>query len=377
MTARRVWSVPMVNLAPRQAAARGEIEAAIARVISSGAFVAGPDVRAFEHEMARYLGVSHCVGVNSGTDALVIALRALGIGAGDEVIVPAFTFVACAEAVCVAGATPVFADIEPDTYTLDAQGLDALFTSRTRAALAVHLFGQGAALEPLMAWAERRSVLVIEDVAQALGASYQGRKLGSFGAAAALSFFPTKNLGAFGDAGMLATNDDAVADLARRLRQHGGRDKYSGELLGYNSRLDSIQAAILRAKLPQLDDVLAERRAAARRYDALLAGVSELRLPAPRAGGEHTYHQYTLALEPAQRESVAGALEREGIQSMIYYPVPLYRLPAYRGFGNGEVLPNAEAAARSVLSIPIWPEISVADQELVANALKGALAGRW
>jgi len=366
----------MLNLEPGLAAARGEIEAAIARVISSGVFVAGPDVCAFEQEMARYLGVSHCVGVNSGTDALVIALRALGIGAGDEVIVPAFTFVASAEAVCVAGATPVFADIEPDTYTLDAQGLDALLTGRTRAVLAVHLFGQGAALEPLVAWAARRSVLVLEDVAQALGASYQGRKLGSFGAAAALSFFPSKNLGAFGDAGMLATNDDDVAEVARRLRQHGGRDKYSGELIGYNSRLDSIQAAVLRAKLPRLDNALAERRAAARRYDALLAGAPELRLPTPRAGGEHTYHQYTLALPPGQRESVARALEREGIQSMIYYPAPLYRLPAYRAFGNGEALPNAEASARSVLSIPIWPEISGADQELVASAVKRALARR-
>jgi dTDP-4-amino-4,6-dideoxygalactose transaminase len=366
----------MVNLEPGLAAARGEIEAAIARVISSGAFVAGPDVRAFEQEMARYLGVRHCVGVNSGTDALVIALRALGIGAGDEVIVPAFTFVASAEAVCVAGATPVFADIEPDTYTLDAQGLDALLTNRTRAILAVHLFGQGAEVEPLMAWAARRSVRVIEDVAQALGASYQGRKLGSFGVAAALSFFPSKNLGALGDAGMLATSDDDVADLARRLRQHGGRDKYSGELLGYNSRLDSIQAAVLRTKLPRLDDALSKRRAAARRYDALLAGVPELRLPAPRSGGEHTYHQYTLALQPAQRSSVAVALEREGIQSMIYYPAPLYRLPAYRAFGNGRALPNAEASARSVLSIPIWPEISVADQERVAGAVKSALGTR-
>ncbi len=371
--ANRRWSVPMARLEPGIAAAREAIDAAIARVIQSAAFVDGPDVRALEEEMARYLGVSHCVGLNSGTDALVIALRALGVGAGDEVIVPAFTFVASAEAVCAAGATPVFVDIEPDTYTMAAPELDSVVTRRTRAVLAVHLFGQAASLEPILAWANQRSLHVVEDVAQALGASYAGRKLGGFGAAAALSFFPSKNLGAFGDGGMLATSDAALADVARQLRQHGGRDKYSGELIGYNSRLDGIQAAVLRARLPMLDDVLAKRRAAAARYAALLADLPALRLPTARAGCDHTYHQFTIALDPDRRDAARAALAERGVQSMIYYSAPICDLPAYRRFTRGP-LSCSQAAARSVLSLPIWPEISADDQELVASALKRALA---
>jgi dTDP-4-amino-4,6-dideoxygalactose transaminase len=310
--------------------------------------------------------------MNSGTDALIIGLRCLGVGPTDEVIVPALGFIACAEAVSSIGARPVFVDIDPRTFNLDPQRLEPLLSTRTRAILAVHLYGQAAAMGEIMAIAEQHGLRVLEDVAQALGATYTGRKLGSLGHAAALSFFPSKNLGAFGDAGLLATNDPALAASARALKQHGSRDKQDSSVCGYNSRLDSLQAAVLRVKLPKLDAAVRQRRAAATRYDELLAHVPGLQLPCCAPHAEHSFHQYTVRVEPARRERVQASLLEQGIQTKVYYPIPLHRLSVYRDRAHG-ALPHAEAACQAVLSLPIWPEIAPQAQQRVAELLERCL----
>jgi dTDP-4-amino-4,6-dideoxygalactose transaminase len=366
--------VPMLDLAAGTAALRPQIDAAIARVIESGAFIQGPEVAAFESEMGRYLGVSECVGVNSGTDALVIALRALGIGPGDEVIVPTFSFFATAEAVSVVGARPVFADIDPRTFNLDPASARAQLSPATRAILPVHLYGQAAAVDAITALAREHQLFVLEDVAQALGGFYRSRPLGTLGDVAAFSFFPSKNLGAFGDGGLIATGRAELAKVCRELRQHGGKDKYQNERIGYNSRLDTLQAAILRVKLPALDAAVRGRRAAAARYDELLRGLEQVQTPWQDPAGVHAFHQYTVRLPPEKRDRVRDGLAARGIQTMLYYPTPIHRLPVYREEYAQVALPVAEAAAASVLSLPIWPEISAADQRLVTDALRAELS---
>jgi dTDP-4-amino-4,6-dideoxygalactose transaminase len=370
--------VPMVDLVPGLHELRAEIDAALARVIDSGRFVNGPEVSQLERELARYLGVAECVGLNSGTDALVLGLRALGIGPGHEVIVPAFSFFASAEAVSAVGAQPVFADIDPRSFNLDPRAAQLAITRRTRALLPVHLFGQGAAMAPLSELAEQHGLLMLEDAAQALGGSYRARKLGSLGHAAALSFFPSKNLGAFGDAGVLATNSSEVAEACRQLRQHGsrapaGRARHEHEQIGHNSRLDSLQAAVLLVKLPRLDQALAARQRAAARYDQLMADTPGVVTPWRDPDATHTFHQYTLRLPAGARDRVAEQLAAQGIQTMVYYPTPLHRAAAYRSTNSALTLPEAEAASRCVLSLPIWPEIGPETQRRVADAVQRAL----
>ena len=346
---------------------------AVRRVLESCVFIGGPEVLAFEAELAEYLGVRACVGVNSGTDALVVALRALGVGAGDEVLVPAFGFIASAEAVSLVGGAPVFVDIEPRSFNIDPAALDVARSPRTRGIIAVHLFGQAAPMTELSAYAREHGLWVLEDAAQALGGRHARARVGSLGQAAALSFFPSKNLGACGDAGLIATNDLALADAARALRQHGARQRYEHERLGQNSRLDALQAAILRAKLPSLDASVAARRAAAARYDVLLAG-TPLMLPFCDPRAEHTFHQYTVRIAEPQRDLVQARLHEQGIESVVYYRTPLHLQPVYRASGATQVLPHSEAASRAVLSLPIWPEISLGEQARVADALRAALA---
>ncbi len=359
--------IPILDLAPELAEVGPELDAAWRRVLASGHFILGPEVEAFEREVSSYLGTRHAVAVNSGTDALVIALRALEIGPGDEVVTTPFTFFATPESISAVGATPVFVDIDPETFALRADLVARALTRRTKALLPVHLFGHAADLDGLQALAREKGLLVVEDVAQAFGGTLRDRKLGTFGNAGAFSFFPSKNLGCLGDGGLVATDDDRVADAARMLRSHGARQKYHNERIGLNSRLDALQAAFLRAKLPHVDLWNEGRRRAAARYRELLGGVPGIVLPGEREGVRHVYHQFTIRVRDGRRDALKRALSDAGVDSMVYYPKPAHRLPVYQGFGE---FPAADAAAHEVLSLPIWPRISPGAQERVAAVIR-------
>jgi len=361
-----------MDLAPGIADLRLDLIAAFEEVLASGRFILGPNVGAFEREVAAYLGVAHAVGVNSGTDALVIGLRALGVADGDEVITTPFTFFATAEAISVVGASPVFVDIDPGTFNLDPTAVEAAIGPRTRAIVPVHLFGQPAPMDEIGRLAAEHGLVVLEDAAQAMGADWQSQKAGTIGAAGAFSFFPSKNLGGFGDGGLLATDDAEVAERARMLRSHGGRRKYHNEMLGYNSRLDELQAAVLRKKLPGLDAANAGRRRVAARYDDAFAASDMVVTPVVRSGLTHVFHQYTVRLPAGRRDEVATHLREDAIATMIYYPVPVHLLPVYAGLGLR--LPEAERAAGEVLSLPIWPEMADAQVDRVIAAVETALS---
>ncbi len=365
--------IPLLDLRAQFAPIAGEICAAIDDVIQSQQFILGPQVAAFEQELAGYCGRRFGVGVGSGTDALVLALRACGIGRGDEVICPAFSFIATAGAVSALGARPVFADIEPATFNLHAAQVEARLTSKTRAVIVVHLYGLPAEMDRIVQLAAARGGLaVMEDNAQAIGASYQGRKTGSLGTLGCLSFYPTKNLGAYGDAGMIVTDSEDTAARLRSLRHHGQKRKYIAEEQGWNSRLDEIQAAVLRVKLRHLDRWKEARQAHAARYNALLGRLPGVVTPHVPAGAEHVYHQYTIRVP--QRDRVKAFLASRGIASAVYYPVPLHLQPLYAelGYQRGS-LPEAERAAGEVLSLPIYPELTAAQIERVADTLAAAL----
>lgn len=366
--------IPVLDLGPEIAEIRPALDAAWARVLDSRHFILGPEVDAFEKEMAAYLGVKHAMGVASGTDAIVLALRGLRVGPGDEVVTTPFTFFATAESVSAVGATPVFADIDPETYGLDARLAARAVTPRTKAIIPVHLFGHAADLDPILALGRDRGIPVLEDVAQALGGQWRGRKLGTLGAAGAFSFFPSKNLGGFGDGGMIATDDDEVAGTVRMLRAHGSRRKYYNEAIGYNSRLDALHAALLRAKLPHLDAWNEGRRAAAARYRELLSGIHGLVLPVERPGAVHVYHQFTVRVTGGRRDALRDALAAQGIETMVYYPKSMHELPVYAR--PGLAFPAAEGASREVLSLPIWPRISADVQARVAGAVRSFLSSR-
>ena len=357
--------IPVLNLTPEIDELWDEINSAIQRVLRSTQFIMGPEVQNFEQEVAAYLGAKHAIGVNSGTDALVIGLRALGVGPGDEVITTAFTFFATAEAISVVGATPVFVDIDHKTYSINPDLIEEKITSATRAIVPVHLFGRPAEMQKIMSLAVRYRLKVIEDVAQAFSGEYRGKKLGTIGNIGAYSFFPSKNLGCYGDGGLLVTNDDALADSARRLRVHGAKKKYFNEAIGYNSRLDSLQAAILRVKLPHIDAWSKGRRRVATRYNELLAGISGIITPEACEG--HVFHQYTIQVNSADRDELKISLAKEGIGSMIYYPVPVHQLPIYQS--SSYHLPVTEAVAKVVLSLPIWPQMGESVIEHICEKL--------
>jgi dTDP-4-amino-4,6-dideoxygalactose transaminase len=356
--------VPIAAVDREYAALRASIMSAAAAVLESTRFILGPEVEAFEREVGEYLGGVHAVGVANGTDALVLALRALEIGPGDEVIVPAFTFAATAEAVVLAGATPVFADIEPDTFAIDPRSAAGLVGPRTRAILPVHLFGQCARMEPLLELAERSSLRIVEAAAQAIGARWRGKAAGALGHVAGFSFYPTKNLGAPGDGGMVTTTDARVAERLRVLRAHGSRQPYVHESIGYNSRLDEIHAAILRVKLPHLDAWNDKRRATAARYRAAIHG--GVIAPIEIEGAHHVYHHFTI--RTSRRAEVMARLSAEGIGCAVYYPQALHEQPAYAKWGRGR-LPEAERAAAEVLSLPVHPWLSDDEIERVAATL--------
>jgi dTDP-4-amino-4,6-dideoxygalactose transaminase len=349
-----------------------EIEAAVARVLASGQVILGPEVEALEAEVAQYCGAAYGVGCASGTDALLLALQGLEIGPGDEVILPPFTFFATVGAVCRSGARPVFADIDPATCNLDPLQVENKITPRTRAILPVHLYGQCADMEPLWQVAERHNLAIIEDAAQALGAEYQGKRTGTLGAIACFSFYPTKNLGAYGDAGMAVTNDPDWARRMTCLRVHGMEPKYHHKYLGWNARLDAIQAAILRVKLPHLDHWTAARQAAARRYDSLIEEYHLTRFlerPVIRPQRRHVFNQYVVRVAGGQRDALVRHLKADRIGCEIYYPVPLHRQEclAHLGYVEGD-FPASEEASRSVLALPMFPELTIEQQRRVIQS---------
>ncbi len=372
-------TLPILDLQPEIEQHWDAFTEAFQRVLRSGRFIGGPEVAAFEAEAAAYLGTTHAIGLNSGTDALVIALRALDIGPGDEVLTTPFTFFATAEAISLVGATPVFVDVDDRTFNIDPALIEAAITERTRAILPVHLYGQPAAMAQILDVAERHGLRVVEDCAQSFGARYPGgdadglagRMTGTMGDLGTYSFFPSKNLGAFGDAGLLATDDDALAETARKLRAHGGAHKYHNEMLGYNSRLDSLQAALLRVKLPHVDAANAARRAVAVRYTEALAGVPGIVAPEVTEG--HVVHQYTVRVLDGRRDALVEALAEAGIQAMVYYPVPVHRLPVYAEAGF-PTMPVAERLAGEVMSLPVGPYLAEEAQGRVIQDVRSFLA---
>ncbi|SHK21072.1 DegT/DnrJ/EryC1/StrS family aminotransferase [Rhodothermus profundi] len=366
-------ALQMVDLVGQYRAIRQEMLAAIEEVLESGQFIRGPVVARFEEELAAYVGTRFALGVGNGTDALQLAFMALGLRPGDEVIVPAFTFVATAEAAALLGIRPVFADIDPQTFNLDPDSVAACLSPRTRAIVPVHLFGQAAELAPLLELAEHHHLYVIEDNAQAIGATYRDRKTGTFGHIGCLSFFPSKNLGAYGDGGAVLTNDPTLHERLSMLANHGARRKYYHECIGVNSRLDALQAAVLRVKLRYLDAYTRARQEAADRYDELLADCPGLTLPYRAPHRTHVFHQYTIRIHsevPGGRDGLRRYLHQRGIPTAIYYPVPLHQLPAFADFGPHAPLPEAEKAAREVLSLPMHTELTRAQQTYIADAIR-------
>ena len=366
-------SIPLVDLSIQHREIEAEVREGFERLASSGAFILGPPVAEFEEAYARFCQVAHCVGVGSGTDALEFALRALEIGPGDEVILPANTFVASALAVLRAGASPVLVDSEPDHHLLDADRVAERIGPRTRAVMAVDLFGQIPVMEELENLTREADVALLEDAAQSQGARRAGRSAGSFGRIAGTSFYPAKNLGAWGDAGAVLTDDGELAGRVRRLRNYGSEIKYRHPEVGFNSRLDSLQAIVLSAKLRRLAVWNESRREAAARYDALLAGLGEVTRPCVASSNEHVWHIYAVRIP--RRDRVLADLQRAGIGAGVHYPVPLHLQGAFASLGQAEgSFPVAERAARELLSLPLFPGISPEQQSEVVAALERALA---
>lgn len=363
--------IPFIDLRPQNDALRGELEAALGRVLDSGAYTLGPEVAAFESEFAAWCGVPHAVGVNSGTAALHLALLAAGIGPGDDVVTTPFSFVATACAIRYAGASPVFADIDFATRNIDPEAVAKALTPRTRAILPVHLYGQTADMDPLRALAERNRLVVIEDAAQAHGATYKGAPAGGLGALGCFSFYPTKNLGALGEGGLVTTRDAALAEQLRLLRDWGAREKYQHELVAYNARMDAFQGAALRVKLRRLTAWNEERRAIAARYAELLPAIG-LEPPLEAPGRRHVWHVYTVRVP--ERERVAAALKERGIGTAVVYPRPIHLQPAFADLGLGPgSFPIAERAARELLGLPMYPGLPADAPERVVGALREAL----
>jgi dTDP-4-amino-4,6-dideoxygalactose transaminase len=380
-----VNNIPPLDLTRQYEQISQDISETVAAVLHSGRYIGGDLVNEFEDNFAQYIKTSECVSCNSGTDALYLVLRALEIGQGDEVITTPFSFIATAEIISLTGATPVFVDLAPGTFNLDVAQIEQAVTPKTKAIIPVHLFGHAVNMTRVMEIARAYNLYVIEDCAQATGAEWAGRKVGSIGHAGCFSFFPTKNLGACGDGGAVTTNDGVIADSVRMLKAHGSRQRYIHEAIGINSRLDSLQAAILSIKLRHLDTWNQQRREVARRYQRLLDGFKHIELPQTLANSQAVWNQYTVkitggnleksALAPdSYRNEIKRILQEKGISSMVYYPLPLHLQPIYKclGYEIGQ-LPYAETVAHQVLSLPMFPELTAEEQEQVAYALKEVL----
>ena len=366
--------VPFLDLAAQQAEVADEVLPLWERLFSDAAFVGGEHVDGFERDYAEYIGVDHCIGVGNGTDAIELALRAVEVRPDDEVIMPANTFIATAEAASRIGAVPVFVDVDPDQLLIDPAAVEAAITARTRAIVPVHLFGQTAPMDAITPIAERHGLVIVEDAAQAQGASSTVGRAGSLGRVAATSFYPGKNLGAAGDAGAVLTDDPAVAEIVRNLGAHGSSVKYVHDRVGVNSRLDAVQAAVLRAKLRRLDGWNAARRAAAARYADLLADVPGVRVPTVRPGNEDVWHLYVVRVD--ERDRLMAALDAGGIGVGIHYPTPVHLTAAYAhlGYRRG-AFPVAEAASEQILSLPMFPHLTEAQQERVVDEISRVADG--
>lgn len=371
-------AIPVLDLRAQHDSLRAEIEAALRRLVDTSAFVGGSEVASFEREFAAYCEAPHAVGVANGTDALALALRALGVGPGSAVAVPAFTFAATAEAVCHAGARPLFVDIDPRTFAIDPDALRRSahkVSSPVRAIIPVHLYGHPAPMEEVGALATKIGAHVVEDAAQAHGARYRGRRVGALGDAAAFSFYPTKNLGALGDAGAVTCVDAALAERIRVLRDHGQSAKYVHAVIGYNSRLDAVQAAVLRIKLRHLDAWNERRRALAAAYVRALGDLPEIELPAARPDCEPVYHLFVLRCR--RRDALRVHLDAAGIGTSVHYPIPLHEQTAFAAAGLvAEACPGAAEAARTVLALPLYPELTAAQVDIVAAAVRQWATGR-
>jgi len=368
--------VPLLDLRAQYASLAERLAPAIERVIAAQRFLLGPEVEAFEAAAAEFLGTRHAIGVSSGSDALVCALLALGVGPGDEVITPPFSFFASVESIVRVGARPVFVDIDPETFSLDVDGVRAALGPRTRAVLVVHLYGQPARVDELVALAAPHGVPVVEDAAQAFGARLHGRNVGTFGALGCFSFQPTKPLGAFGDAGMVVTDDAELAERCRRARVHGAIGKHQHASVGGNYRMDALQGAVLREKLAHLPEWLARRRAHARAYSEALTGLEDLVVPAVAPGAEPSGALYTIRVRNGRRDALGRALAERGVETAVHYPLALHRQPALLALGLGApegACPVAEQASREVLSLPVHPELSEAAHAHVVRSLFACL----
>lgn len=360
--------IPILDLKRQYDQIGAEIEKEVVEVLRSGSYILGKHNKALEADLAEYVGVKHSVALNSGTDALHLALRALDIGAGDEVITTAFTFVATTEAIGIVGAKPVFVDIDPDTFNIDVEKIENAITPKTKAIIPVHLYGQPANMKVIMDIAKRHNLFVIEDCCQAIGATIDGKMVGSFGDVGCFSFFPTKNLGAMGDGGLLTTNSSAINDRVIALRNHGGAVRYYHEEIGVNSRLDEVQAAILRIKFKHIDKWNNQRRENAYRYNELFANCADIQTPVEMDDTKCVYHQYTVKIP--NRDAVHAMLQEAGIGAMLYYPVPLHlqKVHEYLGVKEG-ALPDTEADTKVVISLPMFPELTAEEQKTVASTL--------
>ncbi len=363
--------IPMVDLHTQYKQFQDEIERGIRDVLENCQFILGPNVAAFEKEAAEFLGVRHAVAVASGTDALHLALAAAGIGPGDEVITTPFTFIATAEAIRYLGATPVFVDIDPRTFNLDPAKIEEAITPATRAVLPVHLFGQPADMAPILSLCQRNGLLLVEDCAQSFGAAYGAKMTGAMGDFGCFSFFPSKNLGCYGDGGMITVSSEEHADSVRMLRNHGSRERYHHDVIGYNSRLDEIQAVVLRTKLKRIQEFNKGRRRVATLYNRLLRD-TEVVIPFQDDKGTHVFHQYTLLT--TKRDRIMAALKDADIASAVYYPIPLHRQKVFADEYRSVSLPVSEATASQCLSLPMFPEMTDEQVRAVAEVVKGALS---
>jgi dTDP-4-amino-4,6-dideoxygalactose transaminase len=364
-------NVAFLDLKRQYASIKEEMDQAIANVMSHARFIMGPEVKAFEEKVAEYCGVKSAVGVASGTDALLLSLRACGVGPGDEVITTGFSFFATAGVITRLGATPVYVDIDPETYNIDPARIEEKITSKTKAMMPVHLYGQCADMDPINKIAEKHNLKVVEDAAQAIGSKYKGKKAGSLGHFGCFSFFPSKNLGAAGDGGMVVTNDEKMTELLRMLRVHGAKPKYYHSIVGYNSRLDTLQAAILSVKLKYLDGWTEKRREHAEVYNQTFKGTGIV-TPKEEDFNYHIYHQYTIAVK--SRDGLREVLKEKQIGHDVYYPVPLHLQECYKhlGYKEGD-LPVTDQKSREVISIPIYPELTAEEQNYVIETVKGAV----